>query len=104
MHGQLDSLDTLQDLIIHLDGKVGRAVWIIVLSTKVRIDEQTEVWIIKLNDRHTFLRWAFTEVVHEDGFVSEPRHVAFLFVAQELVKIAHADFLQEPNLFVITRG
>ena len=50
MDGQFDTLDSVDDLVVHVHGEIGGPVGIVVLPTHLRVHEQTEVRIVDLND------------------------------------------------------
>ena len=51
VNGELDALDAFDHLVIHVDGKIGGAIRVVVPAPHVRVDEQAQMRIVDLNDR-----------------------------------------------------
>ena len=57
--GQLDALDPLHDLVVHVDREVGGTLRIVVLGAHIGIDEQAQVRIVDLDDGHSLIAQQF---------------------------------------------
>ena len=54
MHGQADVFEIGDDLVVHIDGEVCRLIRVSITGSDFRIDEQTQMWVVDLNDRDAF--------------------------------------------------
>ena len=73
VYGNLDFIETFDDLVDHIDTEVSGMFWVVIFSADIGIDEQAKVRVVNLNNGNAFFAQQFNFTAKDGDAVGDER-------------------------------